>query len=244
MSWQPVGDTAIRINFNEDVSPDLNREIRSFCKRLREHAIKGVTEWVPTYRSVVVYYHPYQISYKTMRDTLLDLAGGDLYVDDETVTLVKIPVLYGGCAGSDLAHVAANNGLSEQKVVDIHSGTDYLIYMIGFLPGFPYLGGLPEVLATPRLDNPRSSVPEGSVGIAGNQTGIYPLTSPGGWNLIGKTPVKLFDPHRDDPFLYQAGDRIRFVPISESDYDSIEKQVRNQAFQIEKEVIQDGERSD
>lgn len=239
VTCQPAGDTSIRILFNEDVSPELNRQIRSFCNQLREHAMTGITEWVPSYQAVHVYYQPYYMSYETIRDFVFELASRDVHTGTETVTIVKIPVLYGGDTGADMTHVAANSGLSEQKVKERHSGVDYLIYMLGFLPGFPYLGGLPEELNTPRLDNPRNSVPEGAVGIAGNQTGIYPLASPGGWNLIGTTPVKLFDADRDEPFLFRAGDRIRFVPIAESEYKTIAKQVNNQTFQVEKEVIQD-----
>ncbi|SFB02331.1 inhibitor of KinA [Lentibacillus halodurans] len=237
ITCQPAGDTAIRVTFHEKVSPELNRNIKSFCKKLKEQAVKGVIEWVPAYHSVIVYYHPYHISYENLRDILLNLANKDLQLDEESSTLVKIPVLYGGKIGPDIVQVAENSGLSEQNVIEKHSSVDYLIYMIGFLPGFPYLGGLPETLATPRLNNPRSHVPEGSIGIAGNQTGIYPLASPGGWNLIGKTPVQLFNPDREEPFLYRAGDRIRFVPISKRDYDKIKKQVVHNTFQIEKEVI-------
>ncbi|MFD1361885.1 5-oxoprolinase subunit PxpB [Lentibacillus salinarum] len=244
ITCQPVGDTAIRIQFNENVSPELNRQIRAFCKRLSDFNVKGVTEWVPAYNAVHVYYQPYFISYEKLHAILHDMTYSDSAYQKETVTLVKIPVLYGGKAGTDIAQVAGNSGLSEQRVIEKHAGVDYLIYMIGFLPGFPYLGGLPEDLATPRLVNPRSHVPEGSVGIAGNQTGIYPLASPGGWNIIGRTPVKLFDPDREEPFLYRAGDRIRFVPISKREYDRIEKHVQHNTFQIEKEVIQDGQLSD
>ncbi|GAA0435351.1 5-oxoprolinase subunit PxpB [Lentibacillus halophilus] len=240
ITCQVAGDAAIRIQFNEEVSPELNRKIRAFCKRLSDHAVRGVTEWVPAYHTVHVYYEPDVVSYENLHDRLLDIAYSDSECPKETVTRVKIPVLYGGKAGPDIAQVADSSGVSEQRVMEKHAGVDYLIYMIGFLPGFPYLGGLPEDLATPRLDNPRSHVPEGAVGIAGSQTGIYPLASPGGWNIIGRTPVKLFDPSRDDPFLYRAGDRIRFVPISEREYERIETHVQNNTFQIEKEVIQDG----
>ncbi|WP_010531691.1 5-oxoprolinase subunit PxpB [Lentibacillus jeotgali] len=244
ISCDPVGDAAIRIKFNEDVTPTLNRKIRSFCRRLSHQAVEAIIEWVPSFDSVTVYYSPYHMSYETIRNMLLELASGDMLLGEDTKMLVKIPVFYGGSAGPDLEKVAKKSGLSVNEVIEKHSGVDYLIYMIGFLPGFPYLGGLPKELATPRLDNPRSSVPAGSVGIAGSQTGAYPLASPGGWNLIGQTPVKLFDPDRDAPFLYQAGDKIRFVPVSESDYRTIEKQVHNNTFQVEKEVIRNEQPSD
>ena len=134
--------------------------------------------------------------------------------------VVEIPVFYGGSYGEDLKDVAAHAGLTEEEVIKLHSSVDYNIYMLGFLPGFPYLGGLDPKLFTPRLDNPRTKIPEGSVGIGGEQTGIYPLESPGGWRLIGRTPLKLYDPDREQPFLYQAGDYIRFVPITAEEYEA------------------------
>ena len=134
--------------------------------------------------------------------------------------VVEIPVCYGGSYGEDLKDVAAHAGLTEEEVIKLHSSVDYNIYMLGFLPGFPYLGGLDPKLFTPRLDNPRTKIPEGSVGIGGEQTGIYPLESPGGWRLIGRTPLKLYDPDREQPFLYQAGDYIRFVPITAEEYEA------------------------
>ena len=134
---------------------------------------------------------------------------------------VEIPVCYGGELGPDIDTVAATNNLTVEEVIELHCEPEYLIYAVGFSPGFPFLGGLPERLYTPRLETPRTLVPGGSVGIANNQTGIYPVASPGGWQLIGRTPVKLFAPWRQNPFLYQAGDRLKFKPISTDEYDRI-----------------------
>jgi KipI family sensor histidine kinase inhibitor len=131
---------------------------------------------------------------------------------------VEIPVCYGSDFGPDIETVADTNQLTVAQVIELHSEPEYLIYMVGFTPGFPFMGGLSEKLHTPRLETPRTLVPEGSVGIANNQTGIYPVASPGGWQLIGRTPVKLFAPGRKNPFLYQAGDRIKFKPISAAEY--------------------------
>jgi len=128
---------------------------------------------------------------------------------------IEIPVVYGTAAGPDLGEVARHAGLSEKQVVELHSSIDYVVWFLGFQPGFPYLGGLPEQLATPRRDEPRLQVPAGSVGIGGGQTGIYPLATPGGWQLIGHTPLPLFDPHRDEPVLLRPGDTVRFIPQKE-----------------------------
>ena len=132
--------------------------------------------------------------------------------------LVELPVLYGGFCGPDLSFVAQHAGMTEQQIIDIHSAADYLIYMLGFTPGFPYLGGMDARIAVPRLSSPRVKIPAGSVGIAGEQTGVYPIASPGGWQIIGRTPLKLFDPGREQPFLLSAGQTVRFVPIDEAEY--------------------------
>jgi len=151
-------------------------------------------------------------------------AGENVPVPDGR--LVTLPVLYGGERGPDLAFVAEQHQLRVDEVIELHSRPEYLVYMIGFAPGFPYLGGLPERLATPRLEKPRRSVPKGSVGIGGEQTGVYSVDSPGGWRLIGHTPVPLYDPAGERPSLLQAGDRVRFRPVGEAEYAEISASVR------------------
>jgi len=140
--------------------------------------------------------------------------------------LGEIPTLYGGEYGPDIGAVAQHNGISEAEVISIHSGADYLVYMMGFLPGFPYLGGMSERIATPRLQTPRPSIPAGSVAIAERQTGIYPVESPGGWRIIGRTPVRLFDPGREPPVGIEPGDYLRFVPVDESGYADVQSRTR------------------
>ena len=149
----------------------------------------------------------------------------------KTKKIYEIPVCYGGEYGPDLEFVAKNADISVEEVIKIHSSKDYLIYMLGFLPGFSYLGGLDEKIHTPRLANPRIKIPAGSVGIGGAQTGIYPLESPGGWQLIGKTPVKTYNPDRKVPILFEAGDYIRFVPISQEEFEKIEKEVNEDKYE-------------
>ena len=146
--------------------------------------------------------------------------------------MVEIPTLYGGEYGPDLDHVADHNGLTPEEVIQIHSSADYLVYMMGFTPGFPYLGGMSENIATPRLQTPRTAIPAGSVGIAEQQTGVYPIESPGGWQLIGRTPVQLFDPQRDPPVVVEAGDFIRFAPITETTYYVVQQQVQVGSYQL------------
>ena len=187
-----------------------------------------IREIVPTYRSIIVHFDSLKISYGDLKKKILEL--GDSRSDDgeEEVNMVEIPVLYGGDSGPDIESVAEHNGISVEDVIKIHSSRDYLIYMLGFTPGFPYLGGMDERIATPRLEKPRLKIDAGSVGIAGSQTGIYPLESPGGWQLIGKTPLDIFNPENEDPFLLNAGDYIRFIPITIEEYDVIKSKVKRE----------------
>ena len=155
----------------------------------------------------------------------------DVKAGETRKRIFEIPVCYGGEYGPDIANIAEHAGLSEEEVIRVHSSRDYLIYMLGFLPGFTYLGGLDERLHTPRLANPRIRIPAGSVGIGGSQTGIYPLDSPGGWQLMGMTPVKTYDPSREMPILVEAGDYIRFVPVDEAEYFRIKEAVDRGEYQ-------------
>lgn len=234
----PLGDGGICIRFLEKVTPELNKRIRGFCRKLEKEKIEGVTEWVPAYETVTVYYLPGRISYREIAGKLTELVERVSEIPDQYKSeLIYIPTLYGRNVGEDLRKVAQINDLSEDEVIHLHSGTDYLVYMMGFLPGFPYLGGMSEKIAAPRLESPRGRVPSGSVGIAGEQTGIYPLESPGGWNLIGRTPVKLFDPGRERPFLLRAGDHVRFFSITEADYAEIREDVENNRYEVKKEAV-------
>ena len=152
--------------------------------------------------------------------------------DSEPAKVVEIPTIYGGEYGPDIEFVAEHNNISIDEVIEIHSSRNYLIYMLGFTPGFPYLGGMSEKIETPRLKTPRTKIPAGTVGIAGKQTGIYPIDSPGGWQLIGRTPVKLYDPFADPPVLLNSGDYLRFVPIDETEYKSILKQIEENKYEV------------
>jgi inhibitor of KinA len=214
----PLGDQGVLVEFGNAISPPIHDFVRAFSMALERHPVEGVIEWVPTYRSVAVYYDPLVTGYRQLAVQLSDLLDDLSLGEMPEARLVEIPVLYGGTYGPDLEDVARHCGLSVEEVVHIHSEPEYRIYMLGFSPGFPYLGGMDERLATPRLAQPRLRIPAGSVGIADKQTGVYPGETPGGWRIIGRTPLKLYDPSREQPVLLQAGDRVRFVPIDEETF--------------------------
>ena len=213
--YLPAGDQALVVELGDEVSPEINSRVQGLTHAIEKNGVLGVVDVIPTYRSLLVQYDVTQITLTDLQDRLVDLESS---MDERTLQrgrTISIPTLYRGAYAPDLAFVAEHSGLTEEEVIDLHSGTDYLVYMMGFTPGFPYLGGLSEKLVTPRLDTPRVEIPAGSVGIAESQTGVYPVASPGGWRLIGRTPLDLFDAQREPPSLISAGDYVRFVPIED-----------------------------
>ena len=218
----PVGDCAISIDFGQVIDPKINRQIRQIIEQIKDLQLDGIIELVPTYCALLVQYDAMVYSYSdicrilepTLQESVTDSAN-------ELVTIVEIPTVYGGEFGPDLGFVASHNHLSEAEVVSIHSGTDYLVYMLGFIPGFTYLGGMDPRIATPRLSSPRTLIPAGSVGIAGEQTGTYPSDSPGGWQIIGRTPLTMYDMSKKQAALLRAGDYVRYVPIDENEFHRI-----------------------
>ena len=217
----PVGDSALLAVFEQRIASEIGTAVAALNARVQAAAIPGVGETVPAFASLMITYDPLVMDYDTVAAALQKLATSPGAANTaETGRLVTIPVCYGGAFGPDLAFVAKHAGLTEQEVIALHAGRDYRIYMLGFLPGFPYLGGLDERLFTPRLPTPRTAIPAGAVGIGGEQTGIYPIASPGGWQLIGRTPLKLFDPAAGT-LPYAAGDRIRFTPITQAEFDAL-----------------------
>jgi inhibitor of KinA len=222
----PLGDRAITVQFGDSIDEATLAKVRTFSAYLEHHPFPGFVELVPAFSTVTVYYDPCLASeqglynpYTRVTEQLqhmLKVAREDTKAARQRV--VEIPVCYNGSFGPDLEYVARYTKLSPQEVIASHTRGKYQVYMIGFAPGFPYLGGMAKKLATPRKQNPRARIPAGTVGIAGGQTGIYPIETPGGWQLIGRTPLQLFDPQRDQPSLLQAGDLVRFVSISEKEY--------------------------
>ena len=220
-----TGDTSLSVEFGNAINEAINHDIRAYKIALENAAIPGIVETVPTYRSLMVHYDPAVIRYGALKEKLEALLHEMGEIEIPPSPVLEIPVLYGGEMGPDLPFVAEHSGLSEEEVIRIHSSAEYLIYMLGFTPGFTYLGGMSAKIATPRLKQPRVKIPAGSVGIAGTQTGIYPIDSPGGWQLIGRTPVKMYDPGRETPILPEAGQYMKFYPVTQEEYDAILKEV-------------------
>jgi KipI family sensor histidine kinase inhibitor len=213
-AYRPVGDAALLVEFGEAIDPAINQQAVAFAQRLEQTRRPGIADVVPTYRSVLVHYDPLALSYDAVMAWAQNQATTTGAQPAARGRYFEIPTLYGGEFGPDLDFVARTHSLSPEEVILRHSSVDYTVYMMGFMPGFPYLGGLPPELETPRLESPRTRVRAGSVGLAGKQTGIYPLDSPGGWRIIGHTSLTLFDPTLDPPALLAPGDRVRFVPVS------------------------------
>ena len=239
MELRPVGVGGVLAVLGNAIRSETGAQVAALREAVEHAHICGLEETVPAYASLLVKYDPFLTNYDALCGTLRAL---ERQISASTVTegkIVEIPVCYGGAYGEDLPFVAVSPavadgaygedlpfvarhaGMTEREVVALHSGQPYRIYMLGFLPGFPYLGGLDERLHTPRLSTPRTRIPAGSVGIGGKQTGVYPMESPGGWQLIGRTPLTLFAP--GEPLPYAAGDRIRFVPIDEGEFERIQK---------------------
>lgn len=223
--YYPLGDSAVVIELGQVISERIHHHIIAIGDFLEEYSFDGFIEYVPAFTTVTVFYDPLIIDYKTVEIHLKEMLDE---VNEEGSVVppitVDIPVLYGGPQGPDLTFVAKNAGISEAEIINVHTEKEYLVYMIGFAPGFPYLGGMNEKIASPRKEVPSANIPAGSVGIAGIQTGIYPIETPGGWQIIGQTPLKLFDVNRDPPALIKAGNKLRFVAITEDEFDEMREE--------------------
>ncbi len=209
--FSPLGDSSLLVQLGDDIDLVTNLHVHALDARLRAHPISGIVETVPAYATLLVHYDPLILTWAQVTEWLKEEMAAVAGATFRKVRRVEIPVRYGGVLGPDLAFVASYHHTTPAEIVRLHTAQDYTVFMMGFTPGFPYMGKLDDALATPRLDTPRTRVPAGSVGIAGAQTGIYPIDSPGGWQIIGHTPLPIFDLSAAEPFLFAPGDRVRFI---------------------------------
>lgn len=223
--YLPAGDRALSVEFGTTISEDLNTRVLQFDHLLQKACLPGVLETVPSYRALLVYYDPLIIEYQSLVEQLRCREAEIVPEVKVAPRLVEIPCCYDPELGFDLTTVAEQHGLTARNVVQIHSSAEYLTYFIGFAPGFPYLGGLPEQIATPRLVTPRAKIPAGSVAIGGSQCTIYSVESPGGFWILGRTPLRLYDPAATQPVLLRAGDRIRFKTVDRVEFEEIRRNV-------------------
>jgi inhibitor of KinA len=216
-----AGDSALIVEFEERIDPAINVRAIAAAEAIHSAALGGVRDVVPTFRSVAVYFDPLRTDYERLLALVHEQSRHPPVPPEAAAAPLRIPVCYGGDLGPDLSAVARFGNISEDEAIRIHAGGTYRVFMLGFVPGFAYMGIVDERIAVPRHATPRVRVPAGTVGIAGVQTGIYPAETPGGWQLIGRTPVKPFDAARPQPFLMKAGDAVQFYGIDRDEYDRL-----------------------
>lgn len=214
-----MGDRGLLVEFGNDISPEVNEKVRRIALALQREHLEGIVEMVPTYRSLLIIYNALILTIDALKKRVTRIEEGLQQTPFPEPKLTQIPAVYGEPYGPDLDYVAQYHQISSEEVIQLHCSKPYLIYMIGFMPGYPYMGELPDGLITPRLKTPRLLVPAGSVAIAQKQTGIYSMESPGGWQIIGRTPIKLFDPPKKPPALLRMGDFVQFYPISKKEFE-------------------------
>lgn len=233
MKILPCGDCALTVELGDSICPETGAVVRGLSDSINAARVRGVIELIPAFRSVTVCYDPVKIGFDRLAEKITLLASRNDAETDSGGRVFVIPVCYDGEYACDLDSVSELTGLGRDEIVKRHTAPDYRIYMLGFLPGFPYLGGLDKTISAPRLDSPRKEIPAGAVGIGGEQTGIYPIVSPGGWRLIGRTPVKVYDPERANPVLYSAGDYIRFRRVDKAEYEAVAEKVKKGEYNVE-----------
>lgn len=224
----PLGDSGVTIEFGNEIDPEINARAIAFAKTVAGQHWSGILDIVPTYRSVTIHFDPLHWNSAMLTRKLKTLPQRDPKLAVSEGRFHEIPVLYGGEWGPDLEEVARCSGLQPDEVIALHTSMPYRVYMLGFSPGFPYLGLVPEQLAIPRRSTPRTKVPAGSVGIADRQTGIYPTATPGGWQLIGRTPIAVYWKNETNPFLLQPGDRVRFKPIARDEFNRLIRETEHE----------------
>lgn len=236
LKYKPLGSIAVLIEWPAMIDPDILKNIHLFRHKIRVDMGEYVLETVPAYNSLTVFFDTTKIKYSSVVTDLKEIYATK---DQKLLTanrIWKIPVCYDKEFGLDLGNLAKIKKLTKEKIISLHSGPLYDVYFIGFLPGFLYLGGLPKVLEHPRKDKPRLNINKGDVAIAGNQTGIYPRTSPGGWNIIGNSPLSFFNVDEFPPCFAVSGDKVKFIPVDRIKYEAIKKEVEAGDYQIESEI--------
>jgi len=228
----PAGDLALSVELGDEISLEVNTRVRALEYLIQQKAIPGVVETVPTFRALLVCYEPLVMGWSELVATLSALIPQAQPESLPPSRLVEIPCCYGGELGFDLPAVSEKLGLTPDEVVCLHSAVEFQVYFIGFTPGLPYMAGMSEGLTIPRLETPRTKTPAGSVGIGGAQCCIYPVESPGGFWVLGRTPLRLYDPTRPDPILLRPGDRVRFGPIDRAEFDRIAAEVEAGTFVV------------
>jgi len=216
----PAGDSVLIVELEERIDPAINARTIAIAEAVQGRRLAGVLDVVPTYRSIAVYFDPLRTDYDALQALLEAEADGAIADAASPRPPVRIPVCYGGDLGPDLEAIAAFASMRADEVISLHCARTYRVFMLGFVAGFAYMGIVDERIAAPRQSTPRVRVPAGSVGIAGMQTGVYPAETPGGWNIVGRTAAKPFDPARAEPFLFKAGDHVQFYPIDRAEFDA------------------------
>jgi KipI family sensor histidine kinase inhibitor len=236
MRFLPCGDTALAVEFGDGIDRRVSALVLALAERLAAARIAGIVELVPTFRSLMIHHDPSALPQAELRQKLEPLLSG-LEASQDSGRLWSIPACYDASLAPDLAEVASRTGLSPAQVVERHSAVTYHVYMVGFLPGFPYMGDLPPELALPRRENPRTKVPAGAIAIATTQTAVYTLESPGGWHLIGRTPVPFWDLRRNPPAVLAPGDKVVFAPVSLGEYGRLLAEAASGAFELVPEAL-------
>lgn len=241
VKYLSCGECAVVMEFANEINKDVNAKIRSIVDSIDNDKLDYIVDILPTYRSILIQYDAMKINYEELIKKLKSYENATATSQDEMVRLVKIPTVYGKEYGQDIEFVANHNNITVDEVIKIHTSTDYLVYMLGFIPGFTYLGGMSDKIATPRLASPRAKIDGGSVGIAGTQTGTYPTDSPGGWQIIGRTPLNLFSPEKEPPVFINSGDYIRYVSIDEDEFKKIKQEVENNTYKVDISIVKRSE---